>query len=175
MQESTAIIEAAKQVREAINQARQDIIEKAVALRVEYYGEIYRRKEDGDRGYLGIRLRERVTGVTIEWGRGQGKGRYAKILKKGKGSKYPASAFKSFRPWERAIALEYEEQFAVLRQLADALLRMHRANIDVFRLAGMDVSDLEALESKDTEVGGDDQDGFGGGLANSGSHETTEV
>ena len=75
------------------------------------------------RGELGVRVRFQPSArsgegsFTCEWYLVRGR-RRTRYLSKGRGDRYPRSAFRSAQPWERDLAAEYEPQLARIRTLA---------------------------------------------------------
>jgi hypothetical protein len=85
-----------------------------------------------ERGELGIRIRSQPAALsregtfTCEWYRVLGRARTS-YLAKGRGGRYPRSAFRDAQPWEQALVEELEPQLARIRAIARGIAELRRA------------------------------------------------
>ena len=141
-----------------IERAIQVVRERAEEVADRFWTVHWEQRAKGKRGYLGVRVTARTYTVSIEWyrvrfvqGRDGRKLRQFQSLARGRGWRYPMSAFVWCRSWERALVRELEPEFGALRELGARLVKLAQ---DYRRLS-------RALSGIESELGlGPEQDGL---------------
>lgn len=103
-----------------------------------------------NQGYFGTRVRLVRTTLSLGWFinrfvndplNPKKKKVFSTHLKKGNGFRYPKSAFRQAKEWELEAINVVEDQYAVLRQRAQALAKVRRAVSEYAKLTGVSVAE----------------------------------